>query len=122
VQRNSPAYHAPVIVAALTLRDLAQQVERMDTLLTEACGGRCCGAAQKSMMAGGAGGRDSWGKPTQGDSGVLGSLDRLGWSLGRRCVGGEGPRSTGGEQLCGRLTAYRNQSSGKGQCRGGSGG
>jgi hypothetical protein len=73
----------------------------MDTLLTEACGGRCCGAAQKSMMAGGAGGRDSWGKPTQGDSRVLGSLDRLGWSLGRCCVGWEGPRSTGGEQLRG---------------------
>jgi hypothetical protein len=30
------------------------------------------------MTTGGGGNRDSWGKPTQGDSGVLGSLDRLG--------------------------------------------
>jgi hypothetical protein len=71
----------------LTLRDLVQQVEGMDTLVTEACGGRCCGAVQKLMMAGGAGGRDSWGKLTQRDSEALGSLDRLGWFLGRRRVG-----------------------------------
>jgi hypothetical protein len=53
------------------LRDLAQQVEGMDTLLTEACGGRCCGAVQKSMMAGGAGGRDSWEEQLPRVSGLL---------------------------------------------------
>jgi hypothetical protein len=88
VQRSSPAYNAPGVAVALTLRGLAQQVERADALLTEGLWWpvlRCSGEVDNGRAA--EADRDSWGRSTQRDYGVLGSLDRLGRFLWRCRVG-----------------------------------
>jgi hypothetical protein len=85
VQRSSPAYNAPGVAVALMLRGLAQQVEEADALLTEGLWWPVllCSVEVDDGQAAEAD-QDSWGRSTQRDSRVLGSLGRLGRFL-RRC-------------------------------------